>query len=150
MTHINFSISGISRHASQFSATARGNSFMANDPSVLFDDENDISPMEYLLGGYAGYLNIVFYALAHRMGIGIKELKLHIEGNIHTDQLAYDTLPGITSFNSLVIVIDITTDTVLTEEFILIRKAIAAGIVTDKDGNTPGVAYKLAKTGLLN
>lgn len=150
MTHINFSISGTSRHASGFSAIARGNSFMANDPSVLFDDENDINPMEYLLGGYAGYLNIVFYALAHRMGIAVKELKLHIEGNIHTDQLAYDTLPGITSFNSLVIVIDISTDAIVTEEFTLIRKAIAAGIVKDREGNAPLVTYKLAKSGFMN
>lgn len=150
MTHINFSISGISRHASQFSATARGNSFVANDPSVLFDDENDISPMEYLLGGYAGYLNIVFYALAHRHGIGIRSLRLHIDGNIHTDKLAYDTLPGITSFNSIGIVIDIATDADALEELMLTRKAIAAGVIKDRDGNTPRVTFRLSKPDRLN
>ena len=152
MTQIHISVSGSGHHATQFRAKARGNTFLANDPSVLFDERAGISPMEYLLGGYAAYINLVFYSLAHQAGIAVHSLHLKVEGVSFAEyaDATDDVLPALTAFKQLTILVDLHTNATLPAEFALIRKVAAASIIRDKQGNVPEVGYRFARFDQVN
>lgn len=150
MTAIDFTISGTSISALHFNASVRGNSFLANDPSVLFDAEADIDPLEYLLGGYAGCINLMFHTVAGRLHVNINKLNLKINGSINPHLLLYGHLPAITSFARLTVVIDIKTNTNPLTELALIREVMDTCYINDKEGNETEMNYRLAKADRIN
>ncbi|MHB1001964.1 MAG: OsmC family protein [Armatimonadota bacterium] len=63
-------------------ASTRGFSFNVDEPEQLGGTNTGPNPVEYIIGAYAGCLNVVGHMVAKEMGFSIKELNIHVEGSL--------------------------------------------------------------------
>ena len=82
MSSLTFSISGESHNATKFEAKARNFSFVVDEPESLGGNDHGPNPVEYLLGSYAGCLNVVVHLVAKEEGININKLNISINGDL--------------------------------------------------------------------
>lgn len=84
---LNFSTQGESASATKFVANSRTFSFVVDEPAALGGTDHGANPVEYLLAGLAGCLNVVAHLVAKEQGIELKSLKIIIEGDINPARL---------------------------------------------------------------
>ena len=84
---INFSTKGDSHSATKFVANSRTFNFIVDEPPALGGTDHGANPVEYILAGFAGCLNVVAHLVAKEQGINIKSLKIIVEGDINPDRL---------------------------------------------------------------
>jgi uncharacterized OsmC-like protein len=87
MATINFSVEGESINATKLEVQARQFSFIVDEPPTLGGNDEGANPVEYLLGSYAGCLNVVFHLIAREEGIKINSLGIKVSGDIDPARL---------------------------------------------------------------
>lgn len=87
MATIKFSIEGESINATKLEVHARQFSFIVDEPPALGGNDDGANPVEYLLGSYAGCLNVVFNLVAKEEGITINSLGIKVSGDIDPARL---------------------------------------------------------------
>ncbi len=97
MALLNFSINGDNQNPTRFAANARNFKIIVDEPAELGGTNDGPNPVEYLLAGYAGCLNVVGNIVAREQGLAIKKLSIEVDGDINPDRLfgiSYDDRAG--------------------------------------------------------
>lgn len=83
MSDLKFTVSGESTSATQFIGKARHFELIIDEPEALNGTDEDANPVEYILAGFAGCINVVGHLVAKELGFIIKKLKIEVSGNIN-------------------------------------------------------------------
>lgn len=87
MSDIIFSVKGESNSPAQFIAKTRQFQLIIDEPEGLGGTDESANPVEYILAGLAGCLNVVGHIVAKELGFTIDKLKIEVVGNINPDRL---------------------------------------------------------------
>jgi uncharacterized OsmC-like protein len=99
---LNFKINGKSIGHTKYQGYARNFELIVDEPEMLGGDDSAANPVEYLLAGYAGCLNVVFGIVAKELAIEIQSLKINIDGDINPEKflgISNDERAGFKSLN---------------------------------------------------
>ena len=110
MEDLIFSISGKSVTPTRFEGKARQFSIAVDEPENFGGKDSAPTPVEYILAGYAGCLNVVVNLIAKEMNIAIQHLEINITGNINPEKLFGVSDKERAGFRSLNIQLDIKSD----------------------------------------
>jgi uncharacterized OsmC-like protein len=84
---LNFSTSGNSHSATKFVSNSRTFNFIVDEPPAMGGTDHGANPVEYLLAGLAGCLNVVAHMVAKEQGIQLNSLQISVEGDINPARL---------------------------------------------------------------
>jgi len=146
MSLLNFSLIGQNKTATLFNSRARHFSISVDEPAELGGDDSAPNPVEYLLAGYAGCLNVVFHLVAKEMKIKINKLQHEISGDIHAGKFLGISNEDRAGFRSLQVNIDLDADGTsekLDQLFALVKERCP---VNDNLVNSTPVNYTLKTT----
>lgn len=87
MSDLIFSVQGESSSAAKFIANTRQFKLVVDEPEDLGGTDENANPVEYLLAGLAGCINVVGHLVAKELGFSIRKLKIEITGNINPNKL---------------------------------------------------------------
>lgn len=87
MSDLIFSVQGESASAAKFVAQTRQFKLVVDEPEDLGGTDENANPVEYLLAGLAGCINVLGHLVAKELGFTIKKLKIEITGNINPSKL---------------------------------------------------------------
>ena len=107
---LNFSTSGDSHSATKFVTNSRTFGFIVDEPPALGGTDHGANPVEYLLAGLAGCLNVVAHMVAKEQGINLRALKISVEGDIDPARLLGLSNDERAGFQSLRIILIPDTD----------------------------------------
>lgn len=107
---INFSTKGDSHSATKFVSNSRTFNFVVDEPPALGGTDHGANPVEYILAGLAGCLNVVAHIVAKEQGINLKSLKISVEGDINPARLLGLSNDERAGFQSLRILLTPETD----------------------------------------
>lgn len=84
---LNVVISANSVSPTKAEIKARNFSFHIDEPANLGGTDSAANPVEYLLGSYAGCLNVMAHLIAQEQNIELKGLSIDIKGQLDSDRL---------------------------------------------------------------
>ncbi|MCB0713049.1 MAG: OsmC family protein [Ignavibacteriae bacterium] len=87
MADINFKVSGTGLNATGLAGKVRQFTLLVDEPEALGGKDVAPNPVEYILLGYAGCLNVVVNLIAAEKGIRVHDLRINVEGNINPNRL---------------------------------------------------------------
>jgi uncharacterized OsmC-like protein len=87
MSNLRFSVNGESNSTTQFVAKARHFKLVVDEPEELGGADEAANPVEYILAGLAGCINVVGHLVAKELGFVISKLNIDISGEINPDKL---------------------------------------------------------------
>ena len=143
MSTIKFSIEGESINATKLEVQARQFSFIVDEPPALGGNDDGANPVEYLLGSYAGCLNVVFHLVAKEENITIHNLSIKVSGDIDPARLFGSSRYNRAGFQSINVEFNINSDA--TEPVIneLINKVKNRCPVNDNLSNVTQLNYSV-------
>ena len=86
MSDLIFSVKGQSQTATKFSAQARQFSLIIDEPEALGGQDESANPVEYILAGLAGCLNVVGHLVAKELEFELNQLDIEISGAINPNR----------------------------------------------------------------
>ncbi|WP_247653619.1 OsmC family protein [Flavobacterium sp. CS20] len=107
MSISNFSIKGNSIKSTLFIDQSRGFGFFVDEPQQLGGQDLVSNPVEYILAGYAGCLNVVIKLVAKELNIDIEGLNISIKGYIDASKFLGLNEEDRAGFQSLNVDIDL-------------------------------------------
>lgn len=87
MSDLIFKVKGESASPAKFIAKARNFELIIDEPEDLGGTDTAANPVEYILAGLAGCVNVVGHLVAKELGFTIDNLKIEVEGNINPEKL---------------------------------------------------------------
>jgi uncharacterized OsmC-like protein len=87
MSDLIFSVKGESTSSAQFIAKARQFKIVIDEPQDLGGKDEGANPVEYVLAGLAGCLNVVGHLVAKELGFTIRKLQIEVNGSLNPDRL---------------------------------------------------------------
>ena len=87
MSDITFNVKGESHSPAKFIANTGKFQLIIDEPATLGGTDEGPSPVEYILAGLAGCLNVVGHIVAKELGFTIDTLKIEVTGNLNPDRL---------------------------------------------------------------
>lgn len=87
MSDLIFSVQGESASAAKFVAKTRHFKLVIDEPEGLGGTDENANPVEYILAGLAGCLNVVGHLVAKELGFSITKLNIEVTGTINSDRL---------------------------------------------------------------
>jgi uncharacterized OsmC-like protein len=87
MSDIIFNVKGESHSPAKFIAKTGRFRLIIDEPAALGGTDEGPSPVEYILAGLAGCLNVVGHIVAKELGFTIDKLKIEVTGNLNPDSL---------------------------------------------------------------
>ncbi len=87
MADLIFKIEGEAQTAARFDANVRQFTLVIDEPPALGGDDLGANPVEFLLAGYAGCLNVVAHLTARELGIKVEKLTIAVSGNLNPARL---------------------------------------------------------------
>lgn len=102
MSKLNFSINGENKNATRLDVNARQFKIVVDEPAPLGGADEGPNPVEYILAGYAGCLNVVGHIVAKELGIKLNKLVVEISGDINPARflgLSFDERAGFQSID---------------------------------------------------
>ena len=82
MSNLRFSVNGESNSTTQFVANARHFKLVVDEPEDFGGTDAAANPVEYILAGLAGCINVVGHLVAKELGFVISKLNINISGEI--------------------------------------------------------------------
>ncbi|MFQ3182607.1 MAG: putative OsmC-like protein [Polaribacter sp.] len=87
MSDILFNVKGESHSPAKFIAKTGKFQLIIDEPEALGGTDEAPSPVEYILAGLAGCLNVVGHIVAKELGFTIDTLRIEVTGNLNPDRL---------------------------------------------------------------
>lgn len=84
MSEVVFAVDVVCQSPTCAEAQTRGFTFNVDEPAELGGTNTGPNPAEYIIGAYAGCLNVVGHMIAEEMGFQLDSLKIHVEGSLDT------------------------------------------------------------------
>jgi len=110
MEDLIFTVKGKGKTPTQYEGKVRQFKLVVDEPESLGGEDSAPNPVEYILAGYAGCLNVVVNLIAKEMGIIIKNLEIDISGNINPEKLLGISTKERAGFKSITVHINISSD----------------------------------------
>lgn len=109
MAKLTFSINGKNANATRLDVKARSFSVVVDEPADLGGTDAGPNPVEYVLAGYAGCLNVVGHLVAKEMGMELKKFAVEVAGDLNPARFMGQDTPERAGFQQ--IRVKITADT---------------------------------------
>jgi uncharacterized OsmC-like protein len=77
-----FAVSAESESETKTVVEARDFEFVVDEPAALGGTNEGPNPVEYLIGAWAGCLNVVVHTVGEEHGIALDNVAIHIEGDL--------------------------------------------------------------------
>lgn len=87
MTDVKFRVKAHSINSTKTIVKARDFELIVDEPQNLGGTDEGANPVEFVLAGYAGCLNVMAHICAQELDIDLKGVKIEIEGNINPARL---------------------------------------------------------------
>ncbi|HNP17507.1 MAG TPA: OsmC family protein [Fulvivirga sp.] len=84
---ISFSVNSKSESPARTNINVRGFNLIVDEPISLGGTDLAPNPVEYILAGYAGCINVVAHIVAKEQKINLKNLEIDILGNLNPSRL---------------------------------------------------------------
>ncbi|MBD3862674.1 OsmC family protein [Olleya marilimosa] len=86
MSDLKFTVTGNSTSATQFIGQARQFKLVVDEPEALNGTDEAPNPVEYILAGFAGCVNVVGHLVAKELGFKIEKLDIEVSGQINPNR----------------------------------------------------------------
>ena len=86
MSDLKFTVTGNSTSATQFIGQARQFKLVIDEPEALNGTDEAANPVEYILAGFAGCVNVVGHLVAKELGFKIEKLEIEVSGQINPNR----------------------------------------------------------------
>ena len=146
MSISNFSIQGSSITPTLYKGTSRQFTFLVDEPQELGGDDLAANPVEYLLAGYAGCINVVINLIAKELDIQLSHVKINIDGNLDAAKLLGHTTKERAGFQSLEVHIDFETEAEQERIDVLLNSLKQRCPVSDNLSNKTPIQYHINKS----
>jgi uncharacterized OsmC-like protein len=150
MSNLNFKITGKSLSNTKIETSARKFKIVVDEPQALGGTDSAPNPVEYILAGYAGCLNVVINLIASERKVKINNLNININGDINPDRFLGISKKNRAGFQSFIVEIEIDSDSSEQEIKQLIEEVKDRCPVNDNLANITPVNYKVFKPVFLN
>jgi len=87
MSLLNFVVEGENENPTKLNVKARNFKLIVDEPAGLGGTDDGPNPVEYLLAGYAGCLNVVAHLVAKEQNLDIRKLTIEVDGDINPARL---------------------------------------------------------------
>tara|TARA_B100000902_G_C26478260_1_gene513509 strand:- start:32 stop:469 length:438 start_codon:yes stop_codon:yes gene_type:complete len=87
MSDLTFSVNGKSETEARTAVQVRNFKLIVDEPESLGGTNKDANPVEYILAGLAGCVNVVANLTAQELGIKVKKLEINVAGNLNPKRL---------------------------------------------------------------
>lgn len=84
---LKFSISSVSESPAKTRIKARDFELTVDEPEALGGTDQAPNPVEYILAGYAGCINVVAHIVAEELNFPLENLKVDIDGYLNPNRL---------------------------------------------------------------
>lgn len=148
MSITNFSIQGTSINATLYQGKSRQFNFLVDEPPALQGNDLAANPVEYLLAGYAGCLNVVFNLVAKELEIAISGLKINIDGDLDAAKFLGLSNEGRAGFQSLNVYIEFSSNTSQKQIDKLVDAVKQRCPINDNLSNNTPIFYQVKKSSL--
>ena len=138
---LNFSVYGKWVGATKYQGLARSFELVVDEPETLGGEDSAANPVEYLLAGYAGCLNVVFGIVAKELKVEIKSLDISIDGDINPEKFLGISDNERTGFKLINVNIELRTNADKATEALLIEKVKNRCPVNDNLANPTPIQY---------
>ena len=139
---LNFSVNGKNIGLTKYQGFARNFELIVDEPEMLGGEDSAANPVEYLLAGYAGCLNVVFGIVAKELNIEIKKLQINIDGDINPAKFLGLSDEERAGFKALNVVIKLETNVDKEKEALLIQTVKNRCPINDNLSNPTPINYK--------
>lgn len=146
MSISNFSINGSSINSTLYKGNSRQFNFLVDEPNELGGQDLAANPVEYVLAGYAGCLNVVINLVAKELGIKLYDFKININGNIDAAKFLGHSEKGRAGFQSLEVEIDFVTNATQESVDFLLKNVKQRCPINDNLSNTTPIHYQINKS----
>lgn len=148
MSTLNFAVTGNSATQTRYEGHARHFKITVDEPQALGGNDDAPNPVEYILAGYAGCLNVVINLVAKELRIKINSLKIEISGDIDPARLLGTSFNNRAGFLSLKVEIDLDSDADEKTQMLLFKQVKERCPVNDNLSNTTPIDYNIFATNL--
>jgi len=87
MSDLIFKVHGESASPAKFIAKTRNFRLIIDEPEDLGGTDENANPVEYVLAGLSGCVNVVGHLVAKELGFTINTFKIEVEGSINPNKL---------------------------------------------------------------
>jgi uncharacterized OsmC-like protein len=87
MSNVKFEVMGRSESPARIAINARQFKLVVDEPPALGGDDLGANPVEYILAGLAGCLNVMAHLIAREMGVTLRKLEIEVSGELDADRL---------------------------------------------------------------
>lgn len=148
MSTLNFAVIGNSATQTKYEGSARHFKITVDEPHALGGNDDAPNPVEYILAGYAGCLNVVIHLVAKELDIKINSLKIEISGDIDPARLLGISFKERAGFLSLKVDIDLDSDADEDKQNLLFKQVKERCPVNDNLSNITPIEYNIFTTNL--
>lgn len=100
---LKFSVNSISESPAKTKIKIRGFQLIVDEPKELGGTDEAPNPVEYILAGYAGCINVVAHIVAKELHIKLKDLQIDIEGDLDPNRLFGTSFTERAGYKSLTV-----------------------------------------------
>ena len=86
MSDLKFSVSGESTSETKFEGNTRQFTVTVDEPEALGGTDDFPNPVEYILAGFAGCVNVVGHVVAKELGFTLDGLKIEVDGELNPNR----------------------------------------------------------------
>lgn len=138
---LNFKVNGKSVGFTKYAGKARQFDVVVDEPQALGGEDSAPNPVEYLLAGYAGCLNVVVNLIAKEMGIEIKSLEINVDGDINPLKFLGISSDERTGFKHINVEIKLATNASAEQEQALLQASKERCPINDNLSNPTPISY---------
>lgn len=106
---LNFSVNSKSESPAKTNISVRGFNLIVDEPESLGGTNIAPNPVEYILAGYAGCINVVAHIVAKELNINLKNLEINIDGNLNPARLFGTSFSDRAGYQNLQVILKTTT-----------------------------------------
>ncbi|GAB4243471.1 MAG: OsmC family protein [Ekhidna sp.] len=107
---LKFSVSSVSVSPAKTRIQTRGFDLTVDEPEALGGTDQAPNPVEYILAGYAGCINVVAHIIAEELDFYLENLKININGFLNPDRLFGKSLADRAGYKQIDVSLETTTE----------------------------------------
>lgn len=107
---IKFSVSSVSESKAKTRIQTRGFDLTVDEPEALGGTNQAPNPVEYILAGYAGCINVVAHIIAEELDFFVENLKINIDGFLNPNRLFGKSLDERAGYKQIDVKLETTTE----------------------------------------
>ncbi len=110
MADLVFSVKGESKSAARINVKARNFDLVVDEPPDLGGEDQGANPVEYILAGLVGCLNVMGHLVAKEMGFKIQNLTIDAEGPLNPEKLFGQPTDDRAGYKRIAVKLSVETD----------------------------------------